>query len=38
MVYVSKTLVSQVSKALFAVKKNLIRFGEVEINILLKMF
>ena len=38
MVYVLKTLASQASKALFAVKKNLIRFGDVKVNILLKIF
>ena len=38
MVYVSKTLASQASKALSAVKKNLIRFGDVNVNILLKNF
>ena len=33
-----KTLASQASNALFAVKKNLIRFGDVKVNILLKIF
>ena len=33
-----KTLASQASKALFSVKKNLIRFGDVKVNILLKIF
>ena len=33
-----KTLASQASKALFKVKKNLIRFGDVKVNILLIIF